>query len=101
MFFDVAWQQEYAMDDGQHKLDEVTERLIAAQQVCPFIPDCDAYHICNRPEQNTFYHAIHFCGDRFIHCRLFKEWQTRQNMESDLSGCSGCPSRASPAKDGA
>ena len=89
------------MVNGQHKLHELTERLIAAQQVCPYIPDCDVYQLFSRPEQNTFYYAIHFCGDRFINCQLFKTWQTRQNLESDLSERSGGPSRASPAKDGA
>jgi hypothetical protein len=85
------------MSDGRQELDEITTRLIESQQICPHIPRCTVYQLCNRPDLNALYYTTHFCGDRFIHCQVYKTRQETDVSDSKNLDQSGCSSRASPS----
>lgn len=59
------------MNDKLCELDGLTASLIADDLVCPFVPDCHFYRICNHPDHNSLYYATHFCGDKYIQCQVY------------------------------
>ncbi len=59
------------MPDRIYELDELTANLIAAQRVCPFLPDCTFIQNRCRTDQGTITFAIRYCGGTYDRCRYY------------------------------
>ena len=73
------------MDDNVLELDGLTASLIADNLVCPYVPDCHFYRICNHPDHNSLYYATHFCGDKYKHCQVYEVRTNELKPDSQLS----------------
>lgn len=88
------------MNSKPYELDKLTEQLIAEQQVCPYIDGCNVYHLCKHPDLNALYYTTHFCGDRFVHCKVYNTRQEAGGSDPKNPDLSEYASRASPVKAG-
>ncbi len=73
----------------------VTQKM--ENPVCPIIVDCNSFHLFSRPDINSLHYIVHFCGNQYLQCQVYKTSQSMKMNQSESSDLASATSRASPA----
>jgi hypothetical protein len=87
------------MATNLNERNESSVTQIKENPVCPIIVDCNSFRLFSRPDINSLHYIVHFCGNQYLQCQVYKTRQSMQKNQSDPPGLASAKSRASPAAD--